>query len=353
MLLTTGEQQSVALMAIAIHSLGYPAISLNAVQAGIHASSKYGNARIRSIETERVSTELDRNNIVVVAGFQGVNRYGDMATLGRGASDLTAVALAAALGADACEIYKDVEGIYTADPRLVKNARKLDCISYDEMIELASLGVRALQNRSVEMAKRYNLKLVVRSSENDAEGTLVNIDGAFRDIKNESGKDGSVEKTFVSGLAVDKNVARISVIGVMDQPGVAYRIFSLLAKEKISVDIILQSIGRETTKDISFTIEEGNLKQSLKILEENRDSIVFKAVSYDDKIAKLSVVGAGMAANPGVAAAMFEALYDCGVNINMISTSEIKISVLIDEADVDRAANAVHDKFISNGALIS
>jgi aspartate kinase len=340
----------VALMAIAIHSLGYPAISLNAVQAGIHASSKYGNARIRSIETERVSTELDRNNIVVVAGFQGVNRYGDMATLGRGASDLPAVALASALGADVCEIYKDVEGIYTADPRIVKNARKIDCISFDEMIELASLGVRALQNRSVEMAKRYNLKLVVRSSETDAEGTLVNIDGALKG-QNGSEMDKKVEKTFVSGLAVDKDVARISVIGVMDVPGIAYRIFSLLAKEKISVDIILQSIGRETTKDISFTVNKSYLRESLEILQDNKDLIGFKAVSHDDKIAKLSVVGAGMAANPGVAASMFEALYDCGVNIHMISTSEIKISVLIDETDVDRAANAVHDKFINNIGL--
>lgn len=335
MLLSTGEQQSVALMAIAIHKLGYPAISLNAVQVGIHATSRYGNARIKRIETERITAELERNNIVLVAGYQGVNRYGDITTLGRGASDTTAVALAAVLGADLCEIYTDVDGVYTADPRMVPNARKIESISYDEMLELASLGARVLHNRSVEMAKRYHIKLVVRSSMTDAEGTLVK-------------EEANVEKMYVSGLAVDKDVARVSVVGVMDRPGMAYQIFSLLARDKISVDIILQSIGRNTTKDISFTVTKGDLQSTLDILEANRDIIGFDMISYDDNIAKLSVVGAGMASNPGVASTMFEALYDCGVNISMISTSEIKISVLIDEQAADKAAIAVHDKFIVN-----
>jgi aspartate kinase len=339
-LLTTGEQQSVALMAIAIHRLGYPAISLNAIQVGIHASSKYGNARINSIDTERLIAELERNNIVVVTGFQGVNRYGDIAALGRGASDTTAVALAAVLDADLCEIYTDVAGVYTADPRVVKNARKIDEISYDEMLELASLGARVLHNRSVEMAKRYHIKLVVRSSLTDEPGTLVK-------------EETNLEKLYVSGLAVDRNVARVSVVGITDKPGMAYQIFSLLAKEKISVDIILQSIGRDETKDISFTVTKEDLEQTISILKNNRDLIVYDMISYDDKIAKLSVVGAGMASNPGVASTMFEALYDCGVNINMISTSEIKISVLIDEHVADKAANAVHDKFINNNMAVS
>jgi aspartate kinase len=336
MLLTTGEQQSAALTAIAIHKLGYPAISLNARQVGIHATSSYGNAHIKRIETERITMELERNNIVVIAGFQGVNRYNDVTTLGRGASDTTAVALAAVMGADLCEIYTDVDGVFTADPRIVKNAVKKDEISYDEMLELASLGARVLHNRAVEMAKRYRVKLVVRSAENGGSGTLV------REVV------AAVEKQYVSGIAVDDNIARISLVGIEDKPGMAYRIFSLLAKEKIPVDIILQSIGREATKDISFTLEKENLARSLEIMEQHKDDIGFGYLSYDDAIAKLSVVGAGMASNAGVASMMFEALYDCGVNINMISTSEIKISVLIDAKQAVKAVNAVHDKFINH-----
>ena len=347
MLVTTGEQQSVALTAIALHKLGFPAISLNAAQVGIHATSAYGNARIKSIDTDRVASELDRNNIVLVTGFQGVNRFGDVTTLGRGASDLTAVALAAALGADLCENYTDVDGIYTADPNSVANAKKIDCISYDEMLELASLGAKVLQKRSVEMAKRYNIKLIVRSSLTEAEGTLVNIDGRLPGKGN-----AKVEQTYVSALAVDRDVARISVVGVQDTPGVAYRIFSLLAKEKISVDIILQSIGRSNTKDISFTVCKNDLQPSMEILEANKNFIGYERLSFEDTIAKLSVVGAGMASNPGVASTMFEALYDCNVNINMISTSEIKISVLIDEQSADKAAAAVHEKFINNNMKV-
>jgi len=332
MLLSTGEQQSVALMSMAIHGLGYPAVSLTGIQAGIYSSSAHENARIRRIEPGRIQTELDKNNIVLIAGFQGVNRYGDITTLGRGASDTTAAAIAAVLGADLCEIYTDVEGVYTADPRVVKNARKIGELSFDEMLELASLGAKVLATRSVEMAKKYHVKLVVRSSFTDAPGT---------EIKEEC----KVENTFISGLAVDKDVASISLIGLRDRPGIAFRIFSLLAKERISVDIILQSIGRDNTKDISFTVAKSDLKQALAALETAKNAIGFTDITHNAGIAKLSVVGAGMASNPGVASKMFEALSDAGINIMMISTSEIKISVLIDAHDADRAANAVHDRF--------
>ena len=334
-LLTTGEQQAVALMAMAIHKLGYPAISLTAGQVGIHATSTYGNARIKNIETNRIETELERNNIVLVAGFQGINRYGDVTTLGRGASDTTAVAMAAVLNADLCEIYTDVDGVYTADPRIVKNAIKLNEISYDEMLELASQGAQVLHSRSVEMAKRHRVKLVVRSSMTEEEGTL---------IKQEVP---GMEKLYVSGLAVDDDIARIAVVGIEDRPGMAYQIFSLLAKENIVVDIILQSIGRNNTKDISFTVHKNSRRKCMELLETQRDSIGFDMLSYDDDVAKLSIVGAGMASNPGVASMMFEALYDSGVNVNMISTSEIKISVLLDKKNVEKAVNAVHDKFVS------
>lgn len=344
MLLSTGEQQSVALMAIAIHRLGLPAVSLNAVQVGLHATHKYGNARIKHIETERISTELERNNIVLVAGFQGINRYNDITTLGRGASDTTAVALAAVLHADLCEIYTDVDGVYTADPRIVPTAKKIDTISFDEMLELASLGARVLHNRSVEMAKRYHIKLVVRSSMSDAEGTLINEAGCQKEAT-------AVEKQYVSGLALDKDIARVSVVGIVDKPGMAYKIFSLLAKDKVSVDIILQSIGRNNTKDITFTVNKADLSATMKILQANQDFIGYDMLSNDENVAKLSVVGAGMATNFGVASTMFEALYDCNVNINMISTSEIKISVLIDAAQAEKAANAVHDKFIQVGGM--
>jgi len=331
-LLSTGEQQSVALMAMANHGLGYPAVSLTGWQAGIFSSSVHENARIRRIESERIQAELDKHNIVLIAGFQGINRFGDITTLGRGASDTTAAAIAAIMEADLCEIYTDVDGVYTADPRVVKDARKIEEISFDEMLELASLGAKVLATRSVEMARKYHVNLVVRSSFNDHPGTI---------IKEEC----KVENTFISGLAVDKDVASISLIGLKDRPGIAFRIFSILAKEKISVDIILQSIGRDKTKDISFTVSKGDLEQSLAILEANRETIGFTTLSFSNNIAKLSVVGAGMASNPGVASKMFEALSDGGINITMISTSEIKISVLIDADDADRAANCVHAKF--------
>lgn len=332
MLLSTGEQQSVALMAMAINALGRNAISLNAFQVGIDTNSNYSNARIKTISTERINLELEKKNIVIITGFQGINKYDDVTTLGRGGSDTSAVALAAKLHADICEIYTDVDGVYTADPRVVKSAMKLDEISYDEMLELASLGAKVLHNRSVELAKKYNVKLVVRSSLTRAEGTVVK-------------EETNVERMLISGVASDKDVSRISVIGIEDVPGKAFALFSLLAKEKISVDIILQSIGRDNTKDISFTVAKSDLQHTLDVLEANKERLGVKEITHKDNIAKLSVVGAGMATNPGVASLMFEALYDAGVNINMISTSEIKISVLIDEKDVDDAMVAVHDKF--------
>lgn len=332
MLLTTGEQVSAALMAMAMQALDVPAVSLNAFQVMMHSTSRYGNARFKRVETERILHELDSRKIVVITGFQGVNKYDDVTTLGRGGSDTTAVALAAALHADRCEIYTDVDGVYTADPRVVKNARKLDEVTYDEMLELASLGAKVLHNRSVEMAKKYNVELVVRSSLNHTEGTIV--------------KEGAdMEKLLVTGVAADKNTARISAIGVLDKPGIAFNIFDTLAKNNINVDIILQSVGREGTKDISFTVAGDDMEHAIEILEKNKKRLTIQEVSCNPNVAKLSVVGAGMMSNPGVAAKMFEALYNSRVNINMISTSEIRITVLVAEKDIDKAMNAVHEGF--------
>lgn len=332
MLITTGEQISVSLMALALHELGYNAISLNASQVGMYTTSRYGNARLKDISAERINTELDRNNIVLVTGFQGINRYEDVTTLGRGGSDTTAVALAASLNADKCEIYTDVEGVYTADPRVVKTAKKLEEITYDEMLELASLGAKVLHNRSVEMAKKYSVELVVRSSMSDAEGTIVK-------------EELTVEKMLVSGVAADKNIARVAVIGINDHPGTAFKLFNLLGKENINVDIILQSIGHNNTKDISFTIGIEDVDNTKKILEAHRETLQFDDLSVDEKVAKVSLVGAGMQSNAGVASKMFEAMFDAGINIKMISTSEIKISLLIDEKYVDEAVTAIHEEF--------
>ncbi len=335
MLLATGEQQSVALMAMAIQALEVPVISLNAFQCKISSTSNYSNARIKDIATERIINELENRRIVIITGFQGVNRHLDVTTLGRGGSDTSAVALAAKLHADLCEIYTDVDGVYTADPRVVKGARKLNEITYDEMLELASLGAKVLHNRSVELAKKYNVNLVVRSSMTDAEGTIVK-------------EETKVEKMLVNGVAVDKDVARISLVGVKNEPGIAFKLFSILSKEKISVDIIIQSIGRDDKKDISFTTTREDLARTLEALENNKDRLSFDSISHNDHVAKVSIVGAGMATNSGVAAMLFEATYDAGINVNMISTSEIKISILVDEKDADRAANAIHEKFIGS-----
>ena len=340
MLLTTGEQVSTALMAMAFDTMDVPAVSLNAFQVAMHTTRVHGNARLKRIDTDRIMHELEHRRIVIVTGFQGVNKYDNYTTLGRGGSDTTAVALAAALHADACEIYTDVDGVYTADPRMVSTAHKLDEITYDEMLELATLGAQVLHNRSVEMAKRYGVKLEVLSSFSGRPGTKV------KEVVK------TMEKSHISGVAKDKNVARLALVGLEDTPGIAFKIFSLLAKNNVNVDIILQSIGRSDTKDISFTVAKGDMEHARQLLEENRDSIQFDHIDVSDNIAKVSIVGAGMINNPGVAAAMFEALFNAGININMISTSEIKVSVLVHISDADRAVQVIHDRFYDefNGA---
>ena len=332
MLLTTGEQVSVSLMAMAMQALGVPAISLNAFQVKMNCTSRYSNARFKRIDTERIENELEAKKIVIVTGFQGVNKYDDYATLGRGGSDTTAVALAAALHADKCEIYTDVDGVFTADPRVVPNARKIEEITYDEMLELATSGAKVLHSRSVELAKKYGVQMVVRSSLNETEGTTV------KEVV-------KMEKMLITGVAADKNTARISVIGVEDKPGTAFKVFHRLAKNGINIDIILQSVGRDGTKDISFTVSQDDLKDGIRVLEDNKDALGIQEITYNENVAKVAIVGAGMMSNPGVASQMFEALYSYGVNINMISTSEIRITVLIDEKDVDRAVRAIHEKF--------
>jgi aspartate kinase len=335
MLLTSGEQISAALLAMAIEKLGYPVVSLLGWQAGFLTSSAYGSARIKRVTPDRIKKELDKRNIVIVTGFQGINRYNDMTTLGRGGSDTSAVAIAAVMNADLCQIYTDVEGVFTADPRKVKNARKLDVISYDEMLELATLGAQVLNNRSVEMAKKYGIELEVLSSITRKPGTIV------KEAK-------KMEKMLISGIAKDEDVARVSIIGVPDRPGLAFKIFSKLSAKNINVDIILQSVGRNGTKDISFTISQANLKETIDILNPYIELIGASSVVYDENVAKVSIVGAGMETHPGVAAEMFEALYEANINIQMIATSEIKISVLVDRADADKGVTAVHNKFFSD-----
>lgn len=331
-LLSTGEQASVALMAMTLEKLGLPAVSLTGWQIGMNTDSSYGSARIKSIATERLRAELDRRRIVVVAGFQGVNKFDDITTIGRGGSDTSAVAVAVALNADLCQIYTDVEGIYTADPRFVKNARKLDEITYDEMIELASQGAQVLHNRSVEMAKRYGIELEVLSSLTGKPGTKV------RGVN-------KVEHTKISGVAKDTGISRISIIGVKDEPGVAFKIFRVIANAKKNIDIIIQSVNRDNINDISFTVDIKDTDSVVEILEENRTVIGFSDIKASDNVAKVSVVGAAMMSTPGIAATMFEALYDSKINIQMIATSETKITVLLNENDADRAVSALHEKF--------
>ncbi|MBR0152844.1 MAG: aspartate kinase [Lachnospiraceae bacterium] len=334
MLVSTGEQVSVALASMAFAAIGVPAVALNAFQVPMLTTSTYSKARLKKIGTERILKELDSGKVVLITGFQGVDKYDNVTTLGRGGSDTTAVAIAASMDADACEIYTDVDGVYTADPRIVPKARKLDEITYDEMLDLATLGAGVLHNRSVEMAKKYGVQLIVRSSLNRNEGTIV------------KGETSTMERLMVSGVAVDKNVARISVIGLEDNPGVAFKLFHHLARYNVNVDIILQSIGRDGTKDISFTVEEGKLAEALAVIDRHRkSSIRCQSVSVEENVAKVSIVGAGMMDHPGVAAKMFEALFDENINIKMISTSEIRVTVLIDESQAERAANAIHDKF--------
>ncbi len=333
MLLSTGEQISISLLAMAIEKIGRPVVSMTGWQAGFKTDSKYSAARIHSIDKERLQNELDKKRIVIVAGFQGINKYDDITTLGRGGSDTSAVALAAVLHADLCEIYTDVDGVYTADPRFVKNAFKLDDISYDEMLELASLGANVLHNRSVELAKKYHVKLSVRSSLNKNEGTYV------KEVE-------QVEKMLVRGVTRDNDCARVALCGIEDTPGKAYQVFALLSKNGISVDLIIQSIGNGTKKDISFTVTESDLDKAVEILKENQSILKIDDIKTRKDVSKVSIVGAGMVNNAGVATTMFEALYNANINISMIATSEIKISVLVDQKDAENAVVAIHDKFM-------
>ena len=333
MLLACGEQISISLMAMAIEKLGYPVVSLCGWQVGMQTDSNHAAARIKKVDCERVKEELDKKRIVLVAGFQGINRHGDVTTLGRGGSDTTAVALAVALQADLCQIYTDVDGVYTCDPRLVPNAHKLDEITYDEMLELASLGAQVLHNRSVELAKSYNVKLEVLSSITGNPGTIV------KEVVKK------VEKTYITGVAQDKKIARIALVGMEDVPGVAYKLFNILAKGKINVDMILQSLGHDEKKDIVFTLADKDVMACTKLLDENKDVLNFDHMDIDTSVSKVSIVGAGMQGNAGVAAKMFEALYQQHINIHMISTSEIKLSVLIDMEDSERAVRVIHDQF--------
>ena len=337
MLLSTGEQISVSLCAMAIEALGCPVISLTGWQAGMFTNTVSRNARIKRVDTERIEAELNQRKIVIVTGFQGINRNQDITTLGRGGSDTSAVALAAALDAELCQIYTDVDGVYTADPRTVKGARKLDEVTYNEMLELATLGAQVLHNRSVEMAKKYNVRLEVLSSFTGHPGTKV------------KGVVKRMEKSYISSVAKDKNISRIALIGVPNEIGTSFKVFSLLAQNHINVDIILQGIGHEEGKDICFTVAESDLLRAAGLLEDHRDEIRYARLETNTEIAKVSVVGAGMINNPGVAATLFEALYDANTNINMISTSEIKISVLVDKKDADKAVQVIHDKFFSIG----
>ena len=335
MLVAAGEQISISLLAMAIEKLGYPVISLLGWQAGFQTSSAHTSARIRKVIPDRIRRELDKKRIVIVAGFQGISRYDDITTLGRGGSDTSAVAIAAAMHADLCQIYTDVEGVYTADPRKVENATKLEEISYDEMLELATLGAQVLNNRSVEMAKKYNIELEVLSSLVRRPGTIVK-------------EKSKMEKMLISGVAKDTDVARISVTGIPDEPGFAFKMFSKLSAKNINVDIILQSIGHDGKKDISFTVAKDRTEEAKACLENYVVNHNAKELICNTDVAKISIVGAGMESHAGVATKMFEALYDAQINIQMISTSEIKVSVLIDKKDADRAVKAIHDKFFEN-----
>ena len=331
-LLSAGEQISMSLLAMAIEKLGRPVVSLTGWQAGMNTDSNYSKARIERVVGERIHLELDKKKIVIVAGFQGINKFDDITTLGRGGSDTSAVAIAAALGADLCQIFTDVTGVYTADPRIVPEAFKLNEITYDEMLELASAGANVLHNRSVELAKKFNVNMEVLSSLEKVPGTIVK-------------EENTVEKMLIRGIARDNDIARIALVNINDTPGKAFQIFSILAKKKVNVDVILQSIGRDGSKDISFTVSKDDLETALNVINENNSIIGAEKVIHDENVSKVSVVGAGMTSNPGVAATMFEALYDAGINIQMISTSEIRVSVLIDRKDAENAVRAIHNKF--------
>ena len=333
MLFTIGEQMSVALMAMAMDKLGVPAVSLNAFQVSMHTTSSHGNARLKRIDTERIRRELDSKKIVIVTGFQGVDKYDDYTTLGRGGSDTTAVALAAELHADVCEIYTDVDGVYTADPRVVPNAHKMTEITYDEMLEMASLGAKVLHSRCVEIAKKYGVELLVCSSLNHNSGTIVR-------------EKTKMEKMLISGVAADKNVAKIRVAGLGNDPESTFRLLNLLDRNNLNIDVMIQSLGKDGTKSVSFTVAKPDMLRTIDVLNDNKDSLGIKKLDYDENVAKISVIGAGVRSHSGVAAKMFGALANAGINTEMITTSEIRITALIDEAYADQAMRAIHETFL-------
>jgi len=334
LLLSSGERITSALMAMAIQKLGHKSMSLTGRQVGIMTDSSHTKAMIEEIEASRLKIALDEGKVPVVAGFQGINELQDVTTLGRGGSDTTAVAIAAALKADACEIYTDVEGVYTADPRIVPDARKLDRISYDEMLEMASLGAKVLHGRSVEFAKKYDVPMVVRSSFNQAPGTLV------------TKEDGDMEKTVVTGVTHDKNQARITIMGVPDRPGIAASIFNAVSDANINVDMIVQNISNvDHATDISFTVSKADGNKAYDIIQKVSDDMGTKGVNMNTSVAKVSIVGVGMQSHFGVAAQMFEVLAKNKINIMMISTSEIKISCVVDDHQTERAVKVLHDSF--------
>ncbi|WP_122874089.1 aspartate kinase [Campylobacter showae] len=329
MLLSSGERVTCALLTIALINLGYPAVGLSGRLAGIITDSVHTKARIEAIDTKRMKEELKAGKIVVVAGFQGIDEKGDVTTLGRGGSDLSAVAIAGALNADLCEIYTDVDGVYTTDPRIEPKAKKLDKISYDEMLELASLGAKVLQNRSVELAKKLNVNLVTRSSFNHNEGTLIT-------------KEESMEAVLVSGIALDKNQARVTLRGVVDKPGIAAEIFTALAEKNINVDMIIQNVGQDGTTNLGFTVPQNELHVAKECMDKLSAS---REILYNDEIVKVSVVGVGMKSHTGVASLAFQTLANEGINIQMISTSEIKISMIVDQKYGELAVRALHEAY--------
>ncbi len=331
MLLSSGERVTASLLAIALQEMGYDAVAMTGRQAGIQTDSYHTFARIESINTKAINVELSRDKIVIIAGFQGINKEGSVTTLGRGGSDLSAVAIAGALDADACEIYSDVDGIYTTDPRIEPKAKKLDYISYDEMLELSSLGAKVLQSRSVELAKKMGVKIVAKSSFNDNEGTIIA----------EEKKD--MEEVLVSGVALDKNQARVSLREVSDRPGVAAEIFTKLSEAQINVDMIIQNASNDGTTNLGFTVPHNEIEITKELIESFGNDV--GSVDFDESICKVSVVGVGMKSHSGVAATAFSALADAGINIEMISTSEIKISMVVDEVHGERAVKVLHSAY--------
>lgn len=333
MLLTTGEQVSIALLSMAIQSLGVDAVSYTGWQAGMLTDNSHSRARIKDIKPDRILKSLDEGKVVIVAGFQGMTEEGEITTLGRGGSDTTAVAIAAAINADLCEIYTDVDGVYSTDPRIVKRARKLEEISYDEMLEMANLGAAVLLARAVEYAKNYNVKLVVRSSFNNNEGTIVKEEAVME------------QGIVVRGIAYDKNVARISILGVEEKPGQLAKVFTALAAEHIDVDIIVQSGVAGGKADFSFTTALSDLDKALNVLENIRSDVGYREVTSEKDLVKVSIVGAGMVSTPGVAAKMFETISDLGISIKMVSTSEIKTSCVIENSRLTEVVAALHTAY--------